>query len=151
MMVFLRHCLCIMMSHGRRWQKIERGAVLFSASLLLPTFPTVQWTIVWGFFGWLITAIEKKAIPISQENNCSLGKRRKAVKNKTALNASLVSVYDVVDWGNLMTSKMLDWKIKPDLTHVKIIQHDTARGVLDSFYTSKEAWIFNPTFFQSLD
>ena len=30
-----------------------------------------------------------------------------------------------------MTSKMLDWKIKPDHPHVKTIQFDVVGGVLD--------------------
>ena len=34
---------------------------------------------------------------------------------------------------------------------VNTIQHDAIGGVLDCFYTSEEAWIFNPTFLESLD
>lgn len=50
-----------------------------------------------------------------------------------------------------MDSKMVDLKIQTDLTRVKTIQLDTVSGVLDYFYTSEEKWIFNPTFFESLD
>ena len=50
-----------------------------------------------------------------------------------------------------MTSKMLDCKIQPNLTRVKTIQYDAVDGVLDCFYTSEVAWIFNPTLFESLD
>ena len=32
-------------------------------------------------------------------------------------------------------------KSKPDLTRIKIIQHNSVGGVLDCFYTSEEAWI----------
>ena len=46
-----------------------------------------------------------------------------------------------------MTSKMLDWKIHPDLTRFKTIQYETE----GYFYTSEEAWTFNPIFFESLD
>ena len=46
-----------------------------------------------------------------------------------------------------MTSKMLDWKIQHDLTHVKTIPYDAAGGVLNCFYTSEKALFFNPTFF----
>ena len=34
---------------------------------------------------------------------------------------------------------------------VKTIQYDTVGGVLDYFYKSEEAWIFNPTFLKPLD
>ena len=34
---------------------------------------------------------------------------------------------------------------------VKTIQDDAVGGVLDCFYTSEKVWIFNPTFFESLD
>ena len=34
---------------------------------------------------------------------------------------------------------------------VKTIQDDAVGTVFDCFYTSEEAWIFNPTFFESLD
>ena len=34
-----------------------------------------------------------------------------------------------------MISKMLDWKIQLDLTHVKTIQYDAVGRVLDCFYT----------------
>ena len=50
-----------------------------------------------------------------------------------------------------MTSKMVDWKIQTDLTRVKTIQYDAVGGVLDCFYTSEEAWIFNPPFLKPLD
>ena len=50
-----------------------------------------------------------------------------------------------------MTSKRLEWGIKPDLPRVKTIQFDDVGGVLDYFYTSEEAWIFNSVFFGSLD
>ena len=46
-----------------------------------------------------------------------------------------------------MTSNMLDMKIQPGLTCVKTIQDDAVGGVLDCFYTSEEAWIFNPPFY----
>ena len=55
----------------------------------------------------------------------------------------------VVD--NPMTSKMVDWKIQNNITRVKIIQYDVVGGVLDYFYTSEEAWIFNPPFLKPLD
>ena len=34
-----------------------------------------------------------------------------------------------------MTSKMLDWKIQTDLTHVKTIQNNALGGAMDCLYT----------------
>ena len=53
--------------------------------------------------------------------------------------------------GNPMTSKIVDWKIQTNLTHVKTIQYDAVGGILDCFYTCEEAWIFNPLILKSLD
>ena len=50
-----------------------------------------------------------------------------------------------------MTSKMVDFSIQTDLMNVKTIQYDAVVGVLDCFYTSEEAWIFNPLFLDPLD
>ena len=50
-----------------------------------------------------------------------------------------------------MTSKIVDWKIQTDLTHVKPIQYDAVGGLLDCFYTIQEAWIINPPFLEPLD
>ena len=57
----------------------------------------------------------------------------------------------MVNYGNPMTSKMVDAKILTDLMRVKTIQYDVVGGVLDCFYTSEEAWIFNPTFLKPLN
>ena len=56
-----------------------------------------------------------------------------------------------LDCGNPMTSKKVDWKIQTDLTLIKTIQYDAIGKVLDCFYTSGEAWIFNPPFLNHLD
>ena len=40
-------------------------------------------------------------------------------------------------------------KSKP-ISRMKTIQYDALCGVFDCFYTSEEAWIFNPTFLKSL-
>ena len=58
MMVFLRHYLCIMMSHGRRWQKIERGAVLFSFSLFLYSH-LLEIGMLYNFWLFLLAEITK--------------------------------------------------------------------------------------------
>ena len=51
-----------------------------------------------------------------------------------------------------MTLKMVDQKIQTaNLMRVKTIQYDAIGGVLDCFYTSEEAWIFNPPFLKPLD
>ena len=53
----------------------------------------------------------------------------------------------IVHCGNPMTLKMVDRKIQTDLTRVKTIQNSAYGIVLDCFYTSEEAWIFNIPFF----
>ena len=55
------------------------------------------------------------------------------------------------DCGNPMSSKIVNWKIQTDLTHVKTIQYDAVGKVLDCFYTSEEACIFNFPFLNTLD
>ena len=46
---------------------------------------------------------------------------------------------------------MFDLEIQHDLTRVKTIQYDSVSGVLDCFYTSEEAWIFDPPLLNPLD
>ena len=60
----------------------------------------------------------------------------------------------ILQWGNPMTSKMLDWKIQPNLTPVKTIKHDAVGRVLDCFlhkrggldFESNVFWAFGLTF-----
>ena len=54
----------------------------------------------------------------------------------------------MMDWGNLMTSKMLDWKIHTNLTSFKTIQRNAVSWVLDSFNIGKQGSLdFQTDFF----
>ena len=54
----------------------------------------------------------------------------------------------MLDWGNPMTSKILDWKTHTNLTSFKTIQSNAVSWGLDSFNISEEARIFKPDCFK---
>ena len=58
------------------------------------------------------------------------------------------NTYYVKECGNQMTSKMVDWKIQTDLTHVKTIQYYAVGGILDFFLQKWGGLYFQFTIFE---